>query len=402
MEKSFELVQQIMQELHGLHINIINNTKSDLSIIDNGIRECTSQSVALYNKFKNLVHSIDFGTVYAYHDSFLLSYVIFWANPDKQEWYCIGPYLNYELTDKDITTIRDNNQLNVQQTESIVKKLEQVPTGIHNNVTILTAKNMLLSLHKSLSITIKDMTIQQEPYIPSNNIVTHIHNVEHTYYHESMLMHYVSEGDLTNAMREANYFFKTPLNNRSKDLLMAHRGILYTSNTLLRKTAQNIGIHPLFLDEISSKFARQVSSCKSHNQLDTTFLTMVADYCTLCRDHKNDHYSELIQKIIHYILSNISADLTPSNIASFVSFSPSYIARKFKDEVGMTLVNYITEQRIRIAKDLLLKQNMQVQDIASYVGIEDWNYFTKLFKKYTGSTPSNYRKSHYETDAKFL
>lgn len=395
MQQSFQLLKQIIDELHGLRIHTINSLSTDLSLIDNGIYKCINSSDILYNQFRKFLDSTEFGTIYVYNDSFLLTYVIFLTNPLKQEWLCIGPYRNFELSEDDIIKIQDTNHLNGLQTEKVVELIRQFPYGIKNNTTIITAKHMLLALHESLTITIKDMSIQQDSYIPEDNMITHVHNVEQAYHHESMLMHYVSEGDLTNAMKQANYFFNIPLHNRSKDLIMAHRGILYTSNTLLRKTAQNTGIHPLYLDEISSKFARQISSCKTHEQLDTTFITMVTDYCTLCREYKNNQYSELIQKIINYILSNISADLTPSSIASTVNFSPSYIARKFKDEVGMTLVNYITEQRIRIAKDLLLKQNMQVQDISAYVGIADWNYFTKLFKKYTGTTPSNYRKSEY-------
>ena len=80
------------------------------------------------------------------------------------------------------------------------------------------------------------------------------------------------------------------------------------------------------------------------------------------------------------------------SIAQAVNFSPSYVSRRFKEEVGVSLMTYISEQRIQTAKRLLSTTEMSVREVASYVGIPDWNYFTKLFKKSAGCTPSEYHK----------
>lgn len=66
--------------------------------------------------------------------------------------------------------------------------------------------------------------------------------------------------------------------------------------------------------------------------------------------------------------------------------------------MGATLTDYINKQRIDAALKLLNTGDMQVQDIAYYVGISDVNYFTKLFKKQVGYTPSGYRKKIQKTD----
>ena len=60
--------------------------------------------------------------------------------------------------------------------------------------------------------------------------------------------------------------------------------------------------------------------------------------------------------------------------------------------MGVSLVGYIAARRVQTACQLLEKTTMTVREIASYVGIPDWNYFTKVFRKEKGCTPSQYRK----------
>ncbi len=60
----------------------------------------------------------------------------------------------------------------------------------------------------------------------------------------------------------------------------------------------------------------------------------------------------------------------------------------------MSMTDYINRQRIEEAKNALLTQPASIIDIALMTGFEDANYFTKVFKRFTGMTPSNFRKSH--------
>jgi two-component system response regulator YesN len=98
-------------------------------------------------------------------------------------------------------------------------------------------------------------------------------------------------------------------------------------------------------------------------------------------------------KIINYISLNLSEEISLNSIAEAVNFSPSYISRKFKEEVGKSLSTYITEQRMILAKSLLEKTGLSIKEISLYIGIPDWNYFTKLFKKAFGITPTEYKKT---------
>ncbi|MNP47625.1 HTH-type transcriptional regulator YesS [compost metagenome] len=76
-----------------------------------------------------------------------------------------------------------------------------------------------------------------------------------------------------------------------------------------------------------------------------------------------------------------------------VYLTPSYLSKLFKQETGLTLTEYITEIRIRKAKQLLRSSpGMKVHKIGAEVGYPDPAYFNKLFKRMVGVTPNEYKK----------
>jgi two-component system response regulator YesN len=82
-------------------------------------------------------------------------------------------------------------------------------------------------------------------------------------------------------------------------------------------------------------------------------------------------------------------------VAQQVHLSPAYFSYLFSREQGQTLTEFLTATRLGEARELL-KTNpvLSISDIAEQVGYEDANYFSRLFKKKTGTTPGRYRKKH--------
>ena len=73
--------------------------------------------------------------------------------------------------------------------------------------------------------------------------------------------------------------------------------------------------------------------------------------------------------------------------------NPSYLSRLFKEETGISLTEYINQQRIRAAKNYLQLDTTTITEVAFMVGYNDVNYFIKRFKKIVGLTPTQYRKN---------
>ena len=100
-----------------------------------------------------------------------------------------------------------------------------------------------------------------------------------------------------------------------------------------------------------------------------------------------------VEEMAKYIQNNYKKNLTLDEIASYVYLSTSYASRVFKKVKGISIVEYLSQVRIEKAKQLLENPHYQIEEIAENVGYTDAGYFTKVFRKHEGVTPSQYRQS---------
>jgi AraC-like DNA-binding protein len=105
-------------------------------------------------------------------------------------------------------------------------------------------------------------------------------------------------------------------------------------------------------------------------------------------------------KVVEYIKEHYKEKIALEDIAKKFNYSVGHLCRKFKEEIGVSVVNYIVRYRISIAMKLLFeRQELSIEEIALDVGFNDVQFFDKTFKKITGMTPGKYRKEVNETKA---
>ncbi len=123
---------------------------------------------------------------------------------------------------------------------------------------------------------------------------------------------------------------------------------------------------------------------------------MFCTYCRLVREHTGKGYSPGVQNAVLMIDADLSANISPRALAVAQSVTPAYLSTVFHHETGKTLCAYIRERRMAAAADLLATTNLQIQTVALHCGIMDVQYFSKLFKKQYGVTPTRYRNNAME------
>lgn len=101
----------------------------------------------------------------------------------------------------------------------------------------------------------------------------------------------------------------------------------------------------------------------------------------------------ITQKSKDYIHSHYYKPLRRKEIADYIGLSEDRLGKIFKGETGCSLMTYLNNHRIDRAKLLLLNSELTIGEIANIIGISDPYYFSKLMKKVTGQSPSNWRKS---------
>lgn len=112
--------------------------------------------------------------------------------------------------------------------------------------------------------------------------------------------------------------------------------------------------------------------------------------------------SPIINKVIHYIRDNPENKLTLISIANYLQISPEYLSSHFKEVTNMNLGRFINQEKIEFSKHLLTSTDLSIIEISLTLNYSDQSYFSKVFKKYTGTTPSEYRKKEIIKSKKFL
>lgn len=120
--------------------------------------------------------------------------------------------------------------------------------------------------------------------------------------------------------------------------------------------------------------------------------------CELIERSRASVASSIIEESVHYIRSHLHEDLSVQSSARLVHLSGSYFANLFKKTIGMPFMQFVTQERMELAKNRLLAGH-QVQEIAYATGYGDRRYFSEAFKKHIGMTPSEFRTKYMSGDS---
>ena len=88
--------------------------------------------------------------------------------------------------------------------------------------------------------------------------------------------------------------------------------------------------------------------------------------------------------VVKYINSHISENVS-------TSYSSVYLSRIFRQEIGMSIHDYVAQTRMNLAKEMLVNTNLKIYEVAENCGYENTTYFIKIFRISTGITPQDYR-----------
>lgn len=120
---------------------------------------------------------------------------------------------------------------------------------------------------------------------------------------------------------------------------------------------------------------------------------LLSSFMTAFHQSIADNRFSYIQKSIAYIRANLDQNLTLQQVARFVHLNPNHFSEVFKRETGLNYIEFVTQERMRKAAEILQGSQTKISEIANRVGYEDIKYFSQQFKKHTGQTPSEFRQS---------
>lgn len=403
-DAELDFLKNILNKYHLQTLTI--NTADDISLVTNTILGSFLKDSKKPIIFDELFPDMKENTIYKFSDALMCNYYI-WLLPDTDERtaFVVGPYLKTDISSVQIMENAESVNLDPRKIKSLDYYLGNVPLILDENAIfavigtfaekiwdgsesydLIDMGNEHLSAFTNLSLT--NASDETEDATAFN-----MHIMEQRYSYENELMNAVSQGLTHKAELLLTNFSEISFEKRTADPLRNIKNYCIIMNTLLRKAAENGGVHPIYIDSVSSSYAKRIEELPSVEHIGKFMVEIFRAYSNLVKNHSISKYSPAVQKTIITVDADLTADLSLKAMSKLNNVSAGYLSSLFKKETGQTLTEFVNRRRIKMAKKLLKTTNLQIQTIAQHCGILDLQYFTKLFKKYEGITPKEYRAS---------
>ncbi|MEX1377386.1 MAG: response regulator [Eubacteriales bacterium] len=142
-----------------------------------------------------------------------------------------------------------------------------------------------------------------------------------------------------------------------------------------------------------SNYINQILNCDSADSFKSMCIGKIRYIANKVQATKKKKISSIVDKANKIIEERYSSELTLDDISQELSISPQYFSRLYKDEMGINFIEKLTKRRIDSAKKLIEEGEYSIKEICYMCGYSDPNYFSRLFKKHEGISPSMYHKN---------
>ncbi|KIL41903.1 hypothetical protein SD70_04715 [Gordoniibacillus kamchatkensis] len=137
--------------------------------------------------------------------------------------------------------------------------------------------------------------------------------------------------------------------------------------------------------------AEQIERCYTFLELESYLERIVTQASELIKG-KKESKDAITSYVFDYVENHYAEEIYLDVLAEKLNISGGYLSTSFKEKTGMNFVDYVNEVRVRKAQRMLAEPGFKIQDVAKKVGYQNINSFNRMFKKFSGLTPSEFRK----------
>lgn len=371
----------------------------DCSWIDFGLRRALSDGQG-YRSLQRYLEAAEQNTIYHLTDEFGCIYTIF-RLPDSAELMVCGPVVfgNERLF---IRTAQNRQELppgsaSILQDFYLQVAVFQHPMAHYNLFKTLGARIYGEEPCKIVNDSLGDCEYWYDAYQQGmhteEDAALKNRAAEKWYVMESELIEALCRGNESDILKAVSKLQSIALLALMPSEVQDVKARMIVIETLMRKSAELSGVSPILIDPHSRRHIQLIGKIVSNAEMNALLMQFSRDYYRLIHRSSLKDYSLLTQKIITLIGQDITADLSLSALSAKLNASAKYLSALFKREVGITLTDYVTGQRIELAKRLLLFTDFPIKTISQKCGVPDIHYFSHLFKRKVGCTPKFFREN---------
>ncbi len=210
---------------------------------------------------------------------------------------------------------------------------------------------------------------------------------------EQTLMNMVRHGDTASLREWMNRAPAVRSGIIAHDQLRQLKNTFIVTTTLVCRNAIRGGMDVHDSLSLSDAYIQKCEFLSDMEDIASLQYQMVLDYTKrveAIRRGKNP--SKLVVDVTNYVLHHLSEPIKTADIAGALYFSRSRLSTRFKQETGMTLTDYILQEKVTEARRLLRDSGKSIATISDYLGFSSQSHFNRIFTKYMGLSPSEYRE----------
>ncbi|MEC0171011.1 helix-turn-helix domain-containing protein [Paenibacillus graminis] len=211
---------------------------------------------------------------------------------------------------------------------------------------------------------------------------------------ERQLVNYIASGNYARSTEVMNEILMTNFAGEPLSVELARCLMFELIGTMLKATEQ---IKADDRKEMNPRndLIRQLFACETFEEIEAELLRILETVCQLVHERKRSHNAELKDQLVEFIHENYAdVNLGLTHLSERFRFHPTYVSKYFKEQTGVNVIDYINQYRIEASKRILQEDERTVQEVSERVGFLNSNSFIRVFKKYEGITPGQYRQNN--------
>ena len=313
--------------------------------------------------------------------------------PSNDLWLLLGPYVDDEWNERASRILL--SELGASEMALPMYKAYRYKIPVIRPELTTKIERLLMENSGRSSLAISSLRIQPKgrgASLSYSNLYTNDAEVSLRYQIEDLFISAVSNGDVGSACKLLDEMHKTISDLRfiSEEMHDQLAGAAVI-RTLIRIGAKHGGLSPMLIDSISQEYAQKMRCARFKTDIDDLIIKMIEKICSEVQEHQRSGWSVLIRRAVDYMDIHLSESMTTAEIARAVGLGQKSFVKRFHQETGTTVKEYLAKRRCAIAAQLLVDSQASVQEIGAYVGYSDNNYFSKVFRASTGLSPQAYR-----------
>ena len=309
--------------------------------------------------------------------------------------HVIGPVFNTEIPPVGIQKAAEQYNVPLSWRSGFIRLLQILP--VVSTTLFFQYGIMLHYCATGEKLSRSDIQFQQTQDNPrENNATPPIKNRRQVYQAEQAILQNVRDGnpDYADVLEQAN-LISNGVQISTEDPVNQVKISLTTFTSLCSRAAIEGGLSPEIAYSVGDGYIQDLIHCGTISELRILSHNMYADFIERVRKCKTDsNLSIQIRSCCDYIDMHLEESLDLKGLADRVGYTEYYLSRKFKQEIGISVSDYIRQARVERAKILLTTTDLPVAAIAERLRVSSSSHFSDSFRTLTGILPQAYSHSH--------